>query len=428
MTELGDTDETTTAESVPNQLARWAFGGPISPRDYAVVRHAWARRGLLVEDLEVQATVRELTALVAQDRDLMVASRRWRPGHPDPELFWPGDVVALRALAVYGTLREADVVLNPRLAALAGPADEPTRSALQGHLSYARLLYRAQPFFLPAATAVGLMASHPPDEASLAELRLPFASVAVYFGADLHAGEDTLIWPPETQPRLAEAKASIPDVGLGAELGQTIVLNLARLGSYASGVVLFSRPDGGLADEMLWLLATDPDPDSADASLDRLRAVLPAYRSRATLAPLVANIAAAVAWASWRTEPPLALPARDSKHWRKAVRTSQFRKLEPRGAAAGVRVLDVTSRTVSRTNNASAAGGSPVTHRRRGHWHRVRVGPRQDWHHEWRWYHDMVVNPDGRADTRLRVYRLPTPAEGPSPQPPPTVTPPASPD
>ncbi len=237
-------------------------------------------------------SVRELTALVAQDRDLMVASRRWRPGHPNPELFWPGDVVALRALAVYGTLREADVVLNPRLAALAGPADEATRSALQGLLSYARLLYRAQPFFLPAATAVGLMASHPPDEAGLAELRLPFASVAVYFGADLHAGEDTLIWPPETLPRLAEAKASIPDVGLGAELGQTIVLNLARLGSYASGVVLFSRPDGGLADEMLWLLATDPDPDSADASLDRLRAVLPAYRSRATLAP----------W--WPTSPP----------------------------------------------------------------------------------------------------------------------------
>jgi hypothetical protein len=28
----------------------------------------------------------------------------------------------------------------------------------------------------------------------------------------------------------------------------------------------------------------------------------------------------------------------------------------------------------------------------------------------------MVVNPDGRADTRLRVYRLPTPAETPTAQ------------
>ncbi|HEV2810348.1 MAG TPA: hypothetical protein VGV93_08145 [Acidimicrobiales bacterium] len=80
---------------------------PVSPspetgsRCTTVVRHAWAQRGLLMEDSEVEATLNELTALVAQDRDLMVASRRWRPGHPDPELFWPGDVVALRALAVY---------------------------------------------------------------------------------------------------------------------------------------------------------------------------------------------------------------------------------------------------------------------------------------------------------------------------------------
>ena len=401
-------------QSAPGQLARWAFGAPISPQDGTVLRAAWAQRGLLVEDSDVEATSRKLKELAIGDRDLMVASRRWRPGQPDPEVFCAGDVVALRALAIYGALREADVVLNPRFAALGGTSAGRARSALRGHLSAAQLLYQAQPFFLPAATAVGLMASHPPDDAGLAELRLPFRSVAVYFGADLHAGDDTLIWPPDARSRLAEARAfAPPEPGLGPEQGQTFVMNLARLGSYASGVVLFSGPDGGLADEMLWLLATDPDPDNADASRDRLRAVVPAYRSRATLAPLVANIAAAVAWASWRTEAPLDLPARDSPQWRKAVRTSQFRKLEPRGVLAGVRVLDIPKRSVARTENAGAASGSPATHRRRGHWHRVRVGPRQDWRHEWRWYHDMVVSPDGRTDSRLRVYRLPTPAERP---------------
>lgn len=409
--------DSTTGQPAPGQLARWAFGGPISPQDYAVLRSAWAERGLLVDDDDVESTREQLTELTARDRDLMVASRRWRPGRPDPEVFCAGDVVALRALAAYGALREAEVVLDPRAAALVGPSAERSRSALRGHLSYARLLYQAQPFFLPAATAVGLMASHPPDDAGLAELRLPFQSVAVYFGADINAGDDTLIWPPDARSKLAEAQASLPsDAGLGPEHGQTIITNLARLGSYTSGVVLFSGPDGGLTDEMLWLLATDPDPDNAGASLDRLRALLPAYRSRATMAPLVANIAAAVAWASWRAASPLDLPARDSQQWRKAVRTSQFRKLEPRGATAGVRVLDVTARSAARPTSTAATGGSPATHRRRGHWHRVRVGPRDSWRHEWRWYHDVVVNPDGRADTRPRVYRLPTPAEAHTPQ------------
>lgn len=167
---------------------------------------------------------------------------------------------------------------------------------------------------------------------------------------------------------------------------------------------------------MLWLLATDPDPDNAGPPLDRLGALVPAYRSHATLAPW---------WQTslprWRGRlacrvTPLYLPATDSQQWRKAVRTSQFRKLEPRGATAGVRVLDVATRWAAPPTGTAANGGSPATHRRRRNWHRVRVRPRGSWRREWRWYHDVVVNPDGRVDTRPRVYRLPTPAEAPTPQ------------
>lgn len=50
MSESGDQEHLTTAEPAQRQLARWAFGGPISPQDYAAVRSAWAERGLLVDD------------------------------------------------------------------------------------------------------------------------------------------------------------------------------------------------------------------------------------------------------------------------------------------------------------------------------------------------------------------------------------------
>ncbi len=57
----------------------------------------------------------------------------------------------------------------------------------------------------PAVTAIGLMASPPPDDAGLPELRLSFHSLAVYIGADLTPTTTPLIWPPDAPSRLAEA-------------------------------------------------------------------------------------------------------------------------------------------------------------------------------------------------------------------------------
>ena len=50
-------------------------------------------------------------------------------------------------------------------------------------------------------------------------------------------------------------------------------------------------------------------------------------------------------------------------------------------------------------------------HLRRGHWRRVRVGPRSDWHYEMRWIPPTMINPYARRKDSVTVYRLnpPTP-------------------
>jgi hypothetical protein len=98
--------------------------------------------------------------------------------------------------------------------------------------------------------------------------------------------------------------------------------------------------------------------------------------------------------------------------FRKAVRSSRFRRHEPAGGAVGVRVLDAR-RTIQHTDPGEGGGthASPVTHRRRRHWRRQRVGPRDDWRYERRLIAPTIVNPGHQApvDAPLTIYRLPPP-------------------
>jgi hypothetical protein len=182
-------------------------------------------------------------------------------------------------------------------------------------------------------------------------------------------------------------------------------------------MVLLADQAGQQRDDLLWIVAANPDPTLPwPANLDRIRGVLRGWRSASTLAPLVTNIAAAVAWGAWQPPAtPLPLPDPDSKQWHKAVRRGVFRRREPRGNAVGVHVLDL-GRTPTQSRQSPESGGttgasrsSPIPHLRGGHFRRVRVGPRNDWHYDIRWIAPTLVRGDQPVPDRLVVRRLPPP-------------------
>jgi hypothetical protein len=190
-------------------------------------------------------------------------------------------------------------------------------------------------------------------------------------------------------------------------------------------MVLLADQAGQQRDDLLWIVAANPDPTLPwPANLDRIRGVLRGWRSAAALAPLVTNIAAAVAWGAWQPPAtPFPLPDPDSKQWRKAIKRGVFRRREPRGDAVGVHVLDL-GRTPTHTRQTpepdgettTASRSSPIPHLRGGHFRRVRVGPRNDWHYQVRWIAPTLVRGDQPAADRLVIRRLPPPP-GPSPTP-----------
>lgn len=168
------------------------------------------------------------------------------------------------------------------------------------------------------------------------------------------------------------------------------------------GVVLHADEDGRLDDLVMWLVSCPgAEVPNRYAIYGRL--------STSSLRYVALNLAAAIAWGQW-TNPALdePLPEPGDRRFRDVVRSSKFRKREPHGGAIGVKVLDV-KRTfrVARTDPVGTHA-SPVTHRRKGHRRRQRVGPRDDWHYEIRIISPVVINPGNESDV-LTIRRLPPP-------------------
>ncbi len=266
-------------------------------------------------------------------------------------------------------------------------------------------LTSAVPYFIPTTAALGVLASRPPDQQLQHELRLPFRGVFVLFGSDLELDPSVHRWPADYPYR------QLPH--------HSITYQVIDRGGYVSGMVLLADERGRLRDDLLWIVAANPDPAlPPPANLDRIRGVVRGWRSAADLASLVTNIAAAVAWGAWQpSTTPLPLPDDPtSKQWHKAVRRGVFPRREPRGDAVGVHVLDLARTAAhrhevpnSRQSGRDSGRNSPVPHLRGGHFRRVRIGPRDDWHYQVRWIAPTLVRGDQPTTDRLVVRRLPPP-------------------
>lgn len=390
---------------VTETTERTTFGAPMSIAEDAWLSEAFALGAWPSRRLAIGGVA------AAIERDVAITNNRWKGATRSTSgEYVPGDVVRLRALAATWLLDLATT-------------DWQNSSGAQGQLpdkdrelAMIELLYAAVPYFLPAAPALGVMASQPPEAALIRELHLPYPAVAVFFSApfevphELRGGEEQLA-ARNTSGR------TVRDVLIGEdpspEDGPSHI-RFATLAAYrghplsASGVILTADFDGSLSDLVAFVLA-DPI-----AKTTRFH-VVEGRRSNSRLEPLVLNLAAAVAWGSW-TPPDRGLELPDdarSPAFRDALRRGVFRRLEPRGAAAAVRVLDaakMAQRTRSETKTGMAHS-SPATHLRRGHWQRYRVGPRRDWHYEPRWVPPVVVNPAGQPGRSVTVFRLPLPPD-----------------
>lgn len=294
-----------------------------------------------------------------------------------PEEVSPGEVPLVRSGAASGVAAEL-------AAAFAQPSR--TRTALAaGVCELAARVMAAAPFFLDAATAAGLLASDPPEGDVLAQARLP--------------AEALLVWSaPLRLPEPLWLRGG-DDVTAGAAGGGAPVDEVAGLWVAADEA---QRPTGQAA---LLLRAGD---GAALVEVGYAAARQDAAAARAVWRA-AANATAALAFARWNQPPAVEVAgALGSTRRRKALRRARVRTAARGGALAGVRVIDVADGGGSAPSDGGgeAARRPPSPHLRRGHWRRVRVGPRDGWRYEARWVPPTVVG-GPRPSGPSRVWRLP---------------------
>jgi hypothetical protein len=380
-------------------------GDPVTTFGAAPRRAAASAADLAVDGwARVDHEVRSLAARVTRDLSLARASGRWRAGMPDPDSYVPADAVALRALPVaagFEDLHRYQHVLTDPWATVGARLEAACRAELL--LSDARAVYEAVPHFLDADGADGILTSSPPGPDVLTDLRLPHPRVAVFLGRVLDVA--CCDWPADWDRTV--------DLAGHPTTEPTMLGELRARGGGVEGVVLSETPGGGLADDVVWFVSVEPDPTQPDdLARDRFRTLVWGRRSLSHLAGVANNLAAAVAWGEWRQARLVDLPDDlDTKAWRKATRRGEFRRQEPQGAAAGVRVLDLArSPTVGHAPAADRAGSgraSPVTHLRRAHWRSQPVGPGGRDRRLTR-VAATVVHPSG-TPMRTAVYRVSAP-------------------
>lgn len=362
----------------------------------------------------------DLDQLIERDRRIVRTARRWRGDPlmpPNTNHFLPGDVAAIRIATLehdiaHRARRRIERIEAGEKIDLHSP--ESRSVALDGMVS--TWLYSATPYYLNTPNLIGLVDCDPPTGDELDQIRLPAPAVAIYFGADLeiphqlvHADNtlQTLIDRAEaahlqaaSQPRdkrEVSADDTVPTV-IPAPL---TAIHHNRAPSIC-GIALHADPDGRLHDHVLWLTSC---PDSAVPN----RYAIYGRLSTSSMRYIAHNLAAAIAWGQW-TNPDQndALPPLGDRQFRHIIRSSRFRKHEPHGGAIGVKVLDAKRTFSTPRNEPTSTHASPITHRRRGHRRRQRVGPRDDWRYEVRFIPPVVVNPGNESDP-LIVRRLPPP-------------------
>lgn len=353
---------------------------------------------------------------LANDLEIMMASRRWQPGRLDPDRFVPGDAVALRAMAGRPAVQSALLEIQG-----VGTRSGTDMEILALECVPFLAVREARQFFLPGGVTDAVLEADAPEDDVMERLRMPAKLCSVWFGDGLPLPTD-LEMPEEVRSRIEEVvqeahrrgdaltAAGMPYLALEDHnvLGDAML----KRDSQVVGVC-FVAPSGRLADFCLLVCAVEPDSTRPwPENLDRLYGQMLCVPSRSGLGAFLRTLAATVAWAAWR-EPvaPIDLPLRGDIS--RIASTGAWRRREPQGAFAQVRVLDL-SRSVPRLAPETRSGAdsllercSPIPHWRHPHLRRVRVGSRSEWHYEVREIAGTHVVPHGPVRSGEIIWRIP---------------------
>ncbi len=246
------------------------------------------------------------------------------------------------------------------------------------------LTARAVPFWMPPAAGAALAASHPPEAGLVERIRLPYPTVLVLFGAPLHFGPASHWQTSSTH-------------------GQRSWAVLHDEGGALHGVVLLANTESRPHDIALYLLGLGVAEDAP-------RTIIAGQLRQGAFSAVVRNAASIVSWGAWEAPDPSAVLDLDASPSavRNQVRRGAYRRRAASGSALGAHVIDLGRSSVSPSVTAFPSTGGMATHLRRGHWRRVRAGPRAEWHYEGRWIAPTVVN-SATGDAPDVLYRLPPP-------------------
>lgn len=371
----------------------WTFGTGmwLESRGNDALRHG--RWSLPADARRVHAELIRLGPAVDRDTSLRQASKRWQPGRPDPVGYVAGDVPAVRSMIGNAIFT---VCANDTRVFVDWDEDTTIGAAMQ--TSMLRALYAAEPHWIPTRLVHAIATSAPPTDSDRLGIRLGYTANLVLFGDDIPI--DRGVW--------ADMEILEPTFRRDHPLGASSILHrLFHYGGGVCGMILFADEDGRPRDDIMWVFCGNEDPEGLVPD-DKIRALMWGWRSRCTAntQALIDNVAAYLAWGDWNQPRAVTLPAPTSREWRHAVRTSQFRKNEPNGGVAGVRVAALKRPGPStRTEEPVGTHRSPSPHHRRGHWRNQAVGSRGDGAHELRWIAPTWVNPGG-GEPDVRVWTI----------------------
>lgn len=308
----------------------------------------------------------------------------------------------------------------------------------EGETSISWGALNAPSYFADSSAAAMAIEAHEPDTDLLADLRLPASAANLILANPVFIPPHSRWWSEEerelaaahgesTQDQLAELMQFDPNLTrqyIGDDPIDPVYAILEN-GARIVGATFFADENGFLLDTVSWMIDVDCAPNSGSISVRRTGSL-----SKSTLAPILYNLAAVVAWGDWEDpgEPDPRFP-RDSTELDAARNKGWFRRaVRSHPSRFGVRTLNRHTRTPSPDGpeDATPSDRTVKAHLRRGHWRSVRIATRDendriigdvhgdhgtDWHYEGRWVPPTIVNQHTAPDNQIApaVYVIPEP-------------------
>lgn len=359
------------------------------------------------------------------DTDALVAEAKHRIRDVGPPEGWPADRWLYDDPAEPCRISSADVpALTAHYAESAAywlpsigrvpPRTDTKPQALAEYLT-------AQPYWLPPGAEAPLLSGRPVDDDEYRDLRMPHRSCIVWFARPLAVPPGAVpdLWP--TIRGSVSCATNMHRRTHNCRPTDSRVVHALTLATvrpehcWVEGVRLIADDEGRPTDRVEWLLRI-PTPPVWD--MTSYWVVVPGNRDQSAWAAPLRLLTALVAWGSWQPEPSRSGPGTQPSTPR-ANGHGPPRGRPPSSDPPVLVLAAPTARTPDEPPSTAAAAArparqSPVTHLRRGHFRRQRIGPRSGQDYRMRWIPPTVVNP-GSAASPLRVYTLPAPDEASSP-------------